>query len=166
MSDFLTWRTDPYLLDDKPIVKNKWLTANKLIERKVVSRIFLQTEILNLYSIMVRKIDFQSGERLLQRLPYVTLPQELALTLRKQSLKIAERAHHYFQDTAIDYSIKKWQQKIIDYTENQLRLPFPFFRLSDCWEEFITQEYIPFQSARGEHFQMPTRLTEDLAYFL
>ncbi|MHA1126558.1 MAG: hypothetical protein ACTSO7_13630, partial [Candidatus Heimdallarchaeota archaeon] len=33
-------------------------------------------------------------------------------------------------------------------------------------EEFITQEYIPFQSARGEHFQMPTRLTEDLAYFL
>ncbi|MHA1126324.1 MAG: hypothetical protein ACTSO7_12335 [Candidatus Heimdallarchaeota archaeon] len=76
MSDFLTWRTDPYLLDDKPIVKNEWLTANKLIERKVVSRIFLQTEILNLYSIMVRKIDFQSGERLLQRLPYVTLPQE------------------------------------------------------------------------------------------
>ena len=166
MSDFLTWRTDPYLLDDKPIVENEWLTANKLIEKQTSSRIFLQPEILNLYSIMVRKIDFQSGNRLLQRLPYVTLSQMISNQIRKRSLLLAERCHHYFRETKIDYSIKKWQQKIIDYTENQLRLPFPLFRLSDCWEEFITQEYVPFQSARGEHFQMPTRSSGDLAYFL
>ena len=50
MSDFLTWRTDSYLLDDKPVVENEWLTTNKLIEKQVGSRIFLQSKILNLYS--------------------------------------------------------------------------------------------------------------------
>jgi len=166
MSDFLTWRTDPYLLDDKPVVENIWLTVNKLIEKQAGSRTFLQAEILNLYSFMIRKIDFQSGNRLLQRLPYITLPDALATEIRKNSLFLAERCHHYFHDTAINYSIKKWQQKIIDYTENQQRLPFPLFRLTDNWEELLSQNYVNFQSARGEHFHIPTRLTNDLVYFL
>ncbi len=166
MQEFLTWRTDPLLLDDTPKVKNQWLTANKLLEQQAQNRIFLRSGILNLYSIMVRKIDFQSGERLLQRLPYITLPDTLEVQIRKHSLQLAERCYHYFQDTAIDYSIKKWQQKIIDYTKNQQRLPFPMFRLSDHWQEFLTQEYVPFQSARGEQFHLPTQLTNDLSYFL
>ncbi len=115
---------------------------------------------------MVRKHDFLSGERFLQRLPYVSLPPDLALNLRKQSLLLAERCHYYFQDTAIAYSIRKWQQKIINYTENQHRLPLPLFRLTDNWQEFFIQEFVPFQSARGEHFHLPTRLSKDLAYFL
>ncbi|MCE7744349.1 MAG: hypothetical protein GPJ52_04365 [Candidatus Heimdallarchaeota archaeon] len=93
MSDFLNWRTDPYLLDDEPVVENTWLTANKLIEKHAGSRIFLQPEILNLYSFMIRKIDFQSGKRLLQRLPYITLPNALATRIRKNSLLLAERCH-------------------------------------------------------------------------
>ncbi len=115
---------------------------------------------------MIRKIDFKSGERFLQRLPYVSLPSDLAYNMRKQSLILAERCHYYFQNTAINYSIKQWQQKIIDYTENQHRIPFPIFRLSDYWQSFITQEYVSFQSARGETFHLPTRLSKDLAYFL
>ncbi len=166
MTDYLNWRTDPLLLDNIPTTKNDWLTSNKLIEQQVQGKMFLQKDILNLYSIMVRKIDFQSGERLLQRLPYITLPEFLANKVRKTTLNLAERCHHYFRKTTLDYSIKKWQAKLIDYLENQKRLPFPLFRLSDHWQEFLTQEYIPFQSARGEHFHLPTRLTGDLAYFL
>ncbi len=162
----LHWSTDPLLLDPTPIIKNEWLTANKLIVQNKQSKLFTKQDILNLYSIMVRKIDFVGGKRLLQRLPYISLSSDLALNLRKQSLKLAERCHHYFQETAIDYSIKKWQQKIIDYTENQQRLPFPLFRLSDHRQSFLSQKYVSFQSARGEHFHLPTRLTADLAYFL
>ncbi|MBK5114876.1 MAG: helix-turn-helix domain-containing protein [Candidatus Heimdallarchaeota archaeon] len=153
------------LIDTEP-KENDWLTANKLIEQNIQFKLFLKSDILNLYSIMVRKHDFHAGERLLQRLPYITLPLDLALTLRKQSLILAERCYYYFNKTALDYSIKKWQQKIIDYTENQHRLPFPLFRLSDYWQEFLSQEYVPFQSARGERFHLPTTLSNDLAYFL
>ncbi len=164
--NFLTWKTDPFLIDPIPTRKNDWLTANKLLEQKEQSKIFLKNDILNLYSIMVRKNDFLAGERLIQRLPYVSLPPDLASSLRKPSLKLAERCHYYFQDTAINYSIKKWQQKIIDYTEKQHRLPFPLFRMSDFWQDFLMQKYVPFQSARGETFHLPTILSKDLAYFL
>ncbi len=166
MSDFLNWRMDPFLLDPVPTAKNEWLTANKLIEQQKQSKIFLKSNNLNLYSIMVRKHDFLAGERLLQRFPYVSLPSELALNVRKQSLSLAERCHHYFIETAINYSIKKWQAKLIDYLENQKRLPFPLFRMSDHWHEFLKQERVQFQSSRGEHFHLPTLLTGDLAYFL
>ncbi|MGC9778109.1 MAG: hypothetical protein HZR80_02585 [Candidatus Heimdallarchaeota archaeon] len=163
---FVLWYTDPLLLDHRPTAKNLWITANKLVDQHASSKTFLQPNILNLYSIIVRKIDFQSGKRLLQRLPYITLSKSLADQIRTTSLSLAERCQHYFQKTALDYSIKKWQQKIIDYTENQHRLPFPIFRLSDCWQEFLMQDYVPFQSARGEHFHLPTTLSNDLAYFL
>lgn len=147
--------------------KNKWLTANKLIESRKKEQIFIpESFLLNLYAIVVRKIDFHAGERMLQRLPYVSLTPELAVQLRKQSLRIAERSHYYFQKTALEYSIRKWQKKIIDYTENQQRLPFPLYRLSDDWLDFLNQDYVPFQSARGEQFHMPTTLSADLAYFL
>lgn len=147
--------------------KNKWLTANNLIESGKKEQIFIPGSfLLNLYAIMVRKIDFHAGERMLQRLPYVSLTPELAMQLRKQSLRIAERSHYYFQKTALEYSIRKWQKKIIDYTENQQRLPFPLYRLSNDWLDFLKQEYVPFQSARGEQFHMPTTLSIDLAYFL
>lgn len=147
--------------------KNKWFTANNLIESGKKEQIFIPGSfLLNLYAIMVRKVDFHAGERMLQRLPYVSLTPELAMHLRKQSLRIAERSHYYFQKTALEYSIRKWQKKIIDYTDNQQRLPFPLFRLSDDWLDFLKQSYVPFQSARGEQFHMPTNLSADLAYFL
>ncbi|MCE7746506.1 MAG: hypothetical protein GPJ52_15365 [Candidatus Heimdallarchaeota archaeon] len=109
MPKFLNWQTDPILIDHTPTSKNQWLTANKLIDKQAQHTIFLQPNILNLFSIMLRKIDFQSGKRLLQSFPYVTLPDSLSNKLRKATLKLAERCHYYFQKTAIDNSIKKWQ---------------------------------------------------------
>ncbi|MBN1329346.1 MAG: hypothetical protein JXA54_07725 [Candidatus Heimdallarchaeota archaeon] len=162
----MNWSVDPLLLDDKPMIKNQWLTANSLIDNKSQNKFLLQDNRLNLYTIMIRSIDFQAGNRLAQGLPYITLTEPFLSKLRETTLLLAERCHFYFQKTAIDYSIKKWQSKIINYLESQQRLPFPLFRLSDNWQQVLTQEYVPFQSARGEHFHLPTRLTTDLAYFL
>ncbi len=166
MEDFVTWKTDPLLIDDVTKNKNSWQTANSLIGNNLKNRMFLQQGILNLYSIIVRKQDFLTSNRLLQTLPYITLPVEFAQQLRKTTLNLAESCYHYFTKTPLDYSIKKWQAKLVDYLDNQFRLPFPLFRLSDHWQGFLSMEYVPFQSARGEQFHLPTRLTNDLAYFL
>jgi len=49
---------------------------------------------------MLRKIDFQSGKRLLQSFPYVTLPDSLTNKLRKATLKLAERCHLLYHEIA------------------------------------------------------------------
>ena len=121
MTDLLNWLTDPLLIDPIPIKENDWLTANKLIEHNNHSKFFLKPDILNLYSIMVRKHDFLAGERLLQRLPYITLLPDIAYNLRKRSLKLAERYQHYFQKTALEQFLewidnKSWKEKIIFIT--------------------------------------------------
>lgn len=107
MNEIPLWQSDPFLIDPLSTTESQWLTANKLIEQQTQSKIFLRGNVLNLYSIMVRKADFQSGERLLQRFPYISLLDSLANKLRKSTLLLAERCHYYFQKTAIDYSIKK-----------------------------------------------------------
>ncbi len=114
---------------------------------------------------MVRKIDFVTGERLLQSFPYILLDQGWLEKLRKKTLFLAEKAHYYFQGTKADYSICSWQKKLIKYLEEQGRLPFPLFRLSDNWSDiFENKQFLSFQSARGENFQLPLYLSEDLAY--
>ncbi|MGC9778983.1 MAG: helix-turn-helix domain-containing protein [Candidatus Heimdallarchaeota archaeon] len=167
MNNFLKWQTDPLLLDPEPTSSDDWLTANKLIEQEAHSRIFLEQDIFNLYTIMVRKHDFISGERLLQRLPYVSLSTNLALYIRKQSLVLAERCSHYFSNSIADYTIRTWQKKIIVYCEQQQRIPFPIFRLIGNWTDlFLSLKHVKFQSARGELFHLPIILNSDLAYFL
>ncbi|MHA1188541.1 MAG: hypothetical protein ACTSSK_17100, partial [Candidatus Heimdallarchaeota archaeon] len=57
----ISWQNDPLLLDPEPTVMNEWLTANKILESgspDVSSFIDLKTLTLNLYSILIRKIDF------------------------------------------------------------------------------------------------------------
>lgn len=114
---------------------------------------------------MIRKHDFITGERLLQSLPYVFLEQDWRSILRKRTLSLAERAHHYFQDTKADYSIRSWQKRIIKYLDEQKRLPFPLLRLYTDWLEVNkNKQFLSFQSARGEGFQLPLYLSEKLAY--
>ncbi len=114
---------------------------------------------------IVRKHDFVTGERLLQSFPYLLLENDWLVKLRKKTLLLAENVHYYFKNTPADYSIKAWQKRIIRYLEEQERLPFPLFRLYYSWEEFFhKKQFIQFQSARGEHFQLLQYLTEDLAY--
>ncbi|MHA1185332.1 MAG: LAGLIDADG family homing endonuclease [Candidatus Heimdallarchaeota archaeon] len=114
---------------------------------------------------MVRKVDFISGERILQSFPYILLDNEFITKIRKQSLALAEKTNQYFSGSNYNRSIREWQKKIINYLEEQQRLPFPLFRLSDDWMNYFSKKgSIKFQSARGEDFQLPLYLTENLAY--
>jgi len=183
MCAFLTWQTDPLLLDPKPQKQNVWVTANDLLttnpfknessenlaslDGNWFSFYTNSNPLLPLYSIMVRRIDFVSGQRLLQSFPYILLEREWVEKLQKNNLSLAEKTHYYFQNTKADYTIKSWQKRIISYLENQQRLPFPLFRLAEGWEDFfINKQFIGFQSARGEDFQLPLYFTDELAYLV
>lgn len=114
---------------------------------------------------MIKKNDFVSGERLLQSFPYIVLDKTWLERLRKNTLILAEKAHHYFIDTKAEYSIRSWQKRIIKYLEVQGRLPFPLFRLASDWFKIYNgKQFLSFQSARGEDFKLPFYLTEELAY--
>ncbi|MBN1329057.1 MAG: hypothetical protein JXA54_06245, partial [Candidatus Heimdallarchaeota archaeon] len=165
MFEYLSWQKDPLLLDPEPLEQNTWLTANDLCTQGKKGQIFSPIGHLNLYSFMLRKTDFVSGERLLQSFPYIVLEEEWCSLLRKQTLLLAERAHYYFHNALTNIPIRNWQKKIIEYLEKQHRLPFPLFRLADDWQDyFLEKQFVQFQSARGEDFQLPLYLTEDLAY--
>ena len=73
MQEFLTWRNDPLLVDSNPVKQNTWLTANDLLELSKNDSFLTSTGQLLLYPIMIRKIDFQTGERILQSFPYILL---------------------------------------------------------------------------------------------
>lgn len=165
MFEFLNWRTDSMLVDPEPLTQNTWLTANDLLEFNRSDSFIDSTGQLLLFPIMIRKSDFVTGERILQSFPYILLDQEWIVKIRKQSLALAEKTHSYFMNSNYIRSIRDWQKKIINYLETQQRLPFPLFRLVPSWENFfLRKQYIAFQSARGEDFQLPLSLSENLAY--
>ena len=77
MQEFLNWRTDPLLVDPEALEQNFWITANKLIETNRNDSFISSSDQLFLYPIMIRKIDFITGERLLQSFPYILLDREV-----------------------------------------------------------------------------------------
>lgn len=96
MQEFLNWRTDPLLLDPTSMKQNDWQTANELLETGQSDSFLTAAEQLRLYPIMVRKIDFVSGERIMQSFPYIALDQEWILRIRKQSLGLDEDSFAVF----------------------------------------------------------------------
>ncbi len=93
----LNWQNDPFLLDAKPTPINDWLTANKLLAKEsqkensndnsdltsLKGEWFVPCNdnvwSLNLYSILVRKIDFvrvKDSDRILSRFPFLVLRLE------------------------------------------------------------------------------------------
>ena len=165
MTEPINWLNDPLLLDPEPLIENTWVTANDLIEQDKRELFQTATKNLLLYPIMIRKIDFISGERIIQSFPYILLNAEWITNIRKQSLTLAEKVHHYFKESNYNKSIRDWQKKIIQYLEQQQRLPFPLFRLTNDFEAFfLDKQFVQFQSARGEDFQLPLYLNEDLTY--
>ena len=165
MTDFLNWRTDPLLVDPEPLVQNTWLTANDLLESDLRDSFIISIGQLLLYPIIIRKNDFITGERILQSFPYINLDKNWLVKIRKQSLALAEKTHYYFQKSNYNRTIRDWQKKINNYLEEQQRLPFPLFRLVPSYEKFFQEKQaVNFQSARGEDFQLPLYLTENLAY--
>ncbi len=164
----LNWKSDPLFYDAAPKSPNLWETANSLIRQDRGNNIFQnQFPKISLYPIIIRKIDFNSSERLLQSLPYIVLTSYWKNKIRKQSLNLAERCHNYFRNSTIENSIREWQKKIINYCDIQNRIPLPLFRLTDDWEKFFcSKSVVPFQSARGESFHLPIILTPDFTYLL
>ncbi len=165
MPAFLRWDSDPLLLDPTPLKQNTWITANRLLAQEQQEKFLTASKYLFLYPILIRKIDFISGERILQSFPYIVLDQEWALRIRKQSLALAENSHYYFMGSNISKSVRGWQQRIISYLDEQQRLPFPLFRLVPSFEDFFQRKLaVQFQSARGKNYSIPTTLTKQLAY--
>ena len=81
MSEILNWQTDPLLLDSKPTPMNDWITANKLLSTGEISKSTFDSKslALNLYSILVRKIDFvreKDSDRILSRFPFIVLTDD------------------------------------------------------------------------------------------
>ena len=164
----LNWNTDPLLVDSSANSSIHWETANSLL-RKGKDNLIFQDEFpkLAIYSIIIRKNDFITSERLLQTFPYIILTPHWNSSIRKESLEIAERCHYYFKNSTLEKSILSWQKVIISYCEKQQRIPFPIFRLIDNWHEFFKKSIeVDFQSARGEKFHLPTNLSPDLSYLL
>jgi len=166
----LHWSTDPLLYDEQPIKYNNWETANTLIEQKGLAAVVQSDHSLtNLYGILVRKIDFvrsTSRDRIIARFPFLIIDTLLKEKLLPHLLSLAEVVHHYFYKS-IDKSILTWKKVISEYLEKGV-LPLPVFR---CAQEVlpnlsfpIVNDSLHLQSARGEAFTFPTKLTSKLAY--
>ena len=167
----LHWSTDPLLYDEEPISYNEWITANSLIEQGLLDQVITtDLSFSNLYGIMVRKVDFvrvTSRDRIIARFPFLLLEEQEITILKKDILNLAEVVRDYFY-RSINKSILKWQEVIQNYLQKGV-LPYPIYRCSfelthERYNKSYTSPSLRFQSARGEAFTFPTKLTTKLAY--
>jgi len=168
----ISWQNDPLLLDPEPTVMNEWLTANKILESgspDVSSFIDLKTLTLNLYSILIRKIDFvrdKESDRILSRFPFLVLTDEEKTLIKSKILLIAEFARDYFYRST-NSGIMEWKRRIDTYLKRGA-MPYPLYRCSSAILDLpMTNPNIDelfFESARGKRYSIPTKLTNALAY--
>ncbi|HUU88060.1 MAG TPA: LAGLIDADG family homing endonuclease, partial [Candidatus Glassbacteria bacterium] len=168
----INWQTDPLLLDQEPTPMNEWLTANKILESDsyiIDSFIDLETLILNLYPILVRKIDFvreKDSNRILSRFPFLVLTDEEITLIKSKILLIAEFARDYFYKST-NSGIMEWKRRLQTYLKRGA-MPYPLYRCACTILDFpMTNpniEELFFESARGKRYSIPTRLTNTLAY--
>lgn len=183
----LTWQNDTLLLDSEPTPVNEWLTANKLLSKEregnnsEYSNILTSIErewfafrndndcSLNLYSILVRKVDFvreKESDRILSRFPFLVLSKEEKELIKKKILLIAEFARDYFYQS-INSGIMDWKKRLLTYL-NRGAMPYPLFRCSCALLDLTLinpqiNELI-FESARGKRYAIPTKVTPTIAY--
>ncbi len=183
----LTWQNDPSLLDSEPTPVNEWLTANNLLSMElhgnnsnanknlasIESNWFSSCNnsvcSLNLYSILVRKIDFvreKTSDRILARFPFLVLSEEENELIQKNILLIAECARDYFYKS-INSSIMDWKRRLLTYLKRGA-MPYPLYR---CACEILKRqlvnpevESLTFESARGKRYAIPTKITPTIAY--
>lgn len=168
----LTWLNDPFLLDPEPTSMNDWLTSNKLLENdssNVVSFIDLETLTLNLYSILIRKIDFvkdKDSDRVLSRFPFLVLISDEIPLIKRKILLIAEFARNYFYKS-INSSIMEWKRRLETYLKRGA-MPYPLYRCAcailDLPLTNLNIDELLFESARGKRYSIPAKLTNALAY--
>jgi len=168
----INWQTDPLLMDPEPAKMNEWLTANKILEsdsQKINSFIDLETLTLNLYPILVRKIDFvrrKDSDRILSRFPFLVLTDEEKALIKSKILLIAEFARDYFYKS-INSGIMEWKRRLDTYLKRGA-MPYPLYRCACAMLDLpLTNPNIDelfFESARGKRYSIPTKLTKALAY--
>jgi len=168
----INWQTDSLLLDPEPTPMNDWLTANKILENdpsNVASFIDLETLTLNLYSILVRKIDFvreKESDRILSRFPFLVLTDDEKILIKSKILLIAEFARDYFYKST-NSGIMEWKRRLTTYLKRGA-MPYPLYRCACVVLELpLTNHHIDelfFESARGKRYSIPTKLTNALAY--
>jgi hypothetical protein len=169
----INWQTDPLLFDPEPTPMNEWLTANKILftDRLGASSIIDQdTKVLNIFPILVRKIDFvreKESDRILSRFPFLVLTEEDQKIISKKLLLVAEFARDYFYKS-VNGKISDWQRRLETYLERGA-MPYPLFR---CASEISSLplvrpdvDSLTFESARGKSYTIPITLTAKLAYF-
>ena len=177
MSNSLNWLNDPLLFDLRPTPMNDWLTANKLLskdtltskEGKRYALVNKNTLSLNLYPILVRKIDFireKESDRILSRFPFIVLTEEEKDLIKKEILLIAETARDYFY-RAINSKISAWRTRLNTYLERGA-MPYPLYRCAckvlnvPLMINEIESQF--FESARGKRYAIPTKISKQLAY--
>ena len=150
---------------------NDWLTANKLLEAEQGEKIFADrdTLTLNLYPILVRRVDFvreSDGDRVLSRFPFLVLTEEEKELIQNKILLIAEFARDYFY-RSITSGIMYWKKRLQIYLKRGA-MPYPLYR---CACEILhlplhhsDVDELFFESARGKQYSIPTKLTNALAY--
>lgn len=177
MSNSLNWSNDPLLFDPGPTPMNDWLTANKLLskdtlaskEGKLYALVNENILSLNLYPILVRKIDFireKESDRILSRFPFIVLTEEEKELIKKEILLIAETARDYFY-RAINSKISAWRTRLNTYLERGA-MPYPLYRCAckvlnvPLMINEIESQF--FESARGKRYAIPTKISKQLAY--
>ena len=168
----LTWQNDPFLLDPEPAAMSEWATANKIIatgKQAITSIINDQTLKMNLLPILVRRIDFvreKESDRILSRFPYLVLTDEEKQLINTKILLIAEFARDYFYQS-ITSGIMAWKKRLNTYLERGA-MPYPLYRCACEVLNWVIQkqdtEALPFESARGKRYVIPTKLSPTLVY--
>ncbi|MGC9778758.1 MAG: hypothetical protein HZR80_05905 [Candidatus Heimdallarchaeota archaeon] len=166
----LNWRNDPLLFDSDCLPANEWMTANRLISSSEQEKIFLNEDeqILDLYPILVKKIDFvreNKSDRILSRFPFKVLTEEERNLINEKDLLIAEIARDYFYKS-INNGILDWRIGIKHYLERGA-MPYPLVRCA--WEiikqnELVNDAKIEFESPKGKKYCVSTKITKQIAY--
>ena len=177
MSEPLNWANDPLLFDSEPTLMNDWLTANKLLSKEPqastvgtwIALINKNNYSLNLFPILVRKVDFvreKNSDRILSRFPFFVLPEKERELIKNRILLIAEFTRDYFY-RSINSKISGWQTRLETYLERGA-MPYPLYR---CACEILKLPLLKqeentqlFESARGKRYAIPMKITPSLAY--
>ena len=151
---------------------NEWLTANKILEsnaNRTDSFIDLETLTLNLYSILVRKIDFvrdKDSDRIISRFPFLVLTDEEIILIKSKILLIAEFTRDYFYRST-NSGIMEWKRRLETYLKRGA-MPYPLYRCACAILDLpiinTNIDELFFESSRGKRYSIPNKLTSALAY--
>jgi len=170
MLEPINWKTDPLLLDPEPTPMNEWFTANKILSsdsNNADSIIDNKTLTLNLYPILIRKIDFvlqNKNDRVLTRFPYRVLTKDEIKFIQSNVLTIAHIVRDYFYPIIND-KISIWRKRIEKYLERGA-IPFPLLRCAWEAKDFPKKQTneLKLESAKGKTYSLPCIITKKLAY--